>query len=691
MKRIFALMLVCLVAFVALPIAPVTLAEEKSMEAVIWEDFSRRKVGEKFDDSEFICTESQGSAVCVNTLSALGAVNAAKLNYSSLRGYHNISGDQGFKLVYNEPKSLKGVTHIIYYVRMPVSRIADEAGNNWMKNGIAPMFYLGGYDWLSPKEGAKAQILGINDDKWVTRDFFSIYLDLPSGFEGYIKLDLNDYNQSNLQKPLSDYSVHQSIFQFANMGGVSGAGYINAVYGVKENSDSIMVKLNGEKTAKYWTTGLTAADVNKKLLDKAMRVDVLQDFSGYNVGDDLIEKGVVFIDHKDDVNAKLVANSRGPLNNPVMELSSETLGGFHDVDPYYTIRYSAISNTAEDIKAILFSIKCADPYPLAPGAASFRFNIFSEKDGQPLWSLLGSGKAKYLQKGSDQWYVPESDDNGILRLPANFEGWVMAEISEMTMNSMFGDTENRTMIHSTVQFQAVGGECGNSYVDGIYKVVDMDNKKTNLVTFNGCDVFCLTNNTIATEDDLITKGPQVGDSFPAIPAATKADLETKVESTTKDSCTASWAAVKGATSYRIDIYDTVKDSETGTVTYTCVATNTITDTAELKGTVGGLKPATRYYAIVTALNSIGETIDVYDSTRFSTKTEKKTASTTNTNKNEENKENNSGTVNLGSDKKEEENNNNLIWIIIACAAGVVVIAGGVTAFIIIKKKKGSAK
>lgn len=688
MKRVIVLMLVCLLAVTAMPISFAT-AEEKVMQATIWEDFSRRNPGEKFDDSEFICTESQGSAVCVNTLSALGAVNAAKLNYSELRGYHNIGGDQGFKLVYNEPKSLKGITHIIYYVRMPVSRISDEAGNNWMKTGMAPMFYLGGYDWLSPKSDIKAQILGVNDDKWVTRDFNSIYLDLPSGFEGYIKLDLSQYNQENLQKPLGEYSVHQSIFQFSNMGGVAGAGYINAVYGVNENSNSIKVKLNGEKTARYWTTGLIESQINKKLLDKAMRVDVLQDFSGYNVGDDLLEKGVVFIDHKDDVNAKLVANSRGPLNNPVLELSSETLGGFHDSDPFYTIRYGAISNKAEDMKAILFSIKCADPYPLAPGKAAFRFNIFSEKDGQPLWSLLGSGKAKYLQKGSNQWYVPESDDNGVLYMPANFEGWIMCDISEMTMNSMYGDTDGRIMLHSTVQFQAVGGECGNSYVDGIYKIVDMENKKTNLVTFNGCDVFCLSNNTIATEDDLIVKGPEVGDSFPAIPAATKAELETKVEATTKDSCTATWNACKGATSYRVDIYDTVKDSETGSVTYTCVGTTTVNTTTEFKGTVSGLKPATRYYAIVTALNAIGETLEVYDYTRFSTKTVKKTATV---NKDDDKNEQNSGTVNLGGDdKKADEENNSLLWIIIACAAAVVVIGGGVTAFIIIKKKKGASK
>lgn len=683
MKRIIALLTVLILAVAVVP-APVSSAADDATEAVIWEDFSRRDPGEKFDDSEIIIAEKEGSATCIETLGAIGGVNAVRFDYTSLRGYHNITGDQGFKLVYNKPRSLKGVSHMIYYVRMPVSR-ADDAGNNWQKSGAAIMLYLGGYNWAQLKEGTIVQYLPKTGHEWKDIETNGMYLDLPSGFEGYIKIPVDSYKCGNITEgdSIHNYSVQQTILQFSNMGAQCGSAYINAVYGVTKNTDGIMVKLNGEKNSRFYTTGATLDDIKseKLLLDSAMRAVVLQNYASYPAGYDLVANGLFSTDHKKDVNAKLVEGAGGILGNPLIEISSETLGGFHDSDPYYNIKYPAFTTT-EGFQAILFYVKCAGSHPLQPGRATFRFNIATSKNDEPRWTLLGEGKAKYLEKGSNRWKVADSDVQGIMSLPDNFEGYIMADIGELLVSPIVDDLENRTATLSTIQFQAVGGDAGNAYVGGIYAITDKLDRNEMLITFNECEVYSLSDNEYATPADLSAGTLDLDIDYEELPAATSS-LKASVSDVTEATAKVTWDAFKGAKNYRVDLYVTQGQAEGEAVTYKCKQ-SIICNGTEL--TVDKLEGSTRYYAVVNAMNNSGSEAAVYLYQRFLT-LDDGTASPPKEAYASTNEDEAAASV-TSSDKSTSAPV--LLYIIISVGVAVV-IAGAVAAVIIIKKKKGAKK
>ena len=57
-----------------------------SMTATVWEDFSGYEVGTKVKLKQIECTEDEGFVQTVNTLGAIGGVNAMQFGYTSLRG-----------------------------------------------------------------------------------------------------------------------------------------------------------------------------------------------------------------------------------------------------------------------------------------------------------------------------------------------------------------------------------------------------------------------------------------------------------------------------------------------------------------------------------------------------------------------------------------------------------------------------
>ena len=617
MKKILKMILcLCLCLACAVPSRNVAAAED-AIEATVWEDFSRSEAGEMIPNSQFGCTEAEGTVTAVNTLGAIGGVNAARLSYSSLRGYHNIAGDQGFQLKLLNKISLENITDLMFYVKMPLSR-DDGTGNNWCKSGMAIMMYLGGENWVKMRNQSKVSILPVNGSSWQTLETYELYTDLPSGFEGYVKVSLSDFYGEALTDSIHNHSVEYFILQYSNLGAQCGDAYINAVYGITKDSDSIMVKLNGDATARFLTTGATRADIasSQKLLDIAMRAKPLQIFTSYPTGYDLIENSLMDVENKNDVNASLVDNIGGILENPSIELSSGSMGGFHDTNPMYTVYYPGFQYI-DDMEAFLFYIKCADPHPLKPDFSAIRFNLRTEKGGENTWTLLGNGSIKAMEKGVGVWktYTSSGDGQGIVDLPANFEGWILVDIDDMLTSPIGDDLEDRLLISSTFQFQAVGGECGNGYIDEIYMITDMEDKNNRLITLDDCTVYSLSTDSYATENDLLNIGPKIDYVYDSLPDWT-VESYPNVRDVTEDSVVITWDGIEETAEYRVDIYSQV--TENGRMAYQCVQ-SILSEATELL--VQNLTKGTKYSIAVTAVSDSGVARGVLKRPHFTTKLE----------------------------------------------------------------------
>lgn len=91
-----------------------------------------------------------------------------------------------------------------------------------------------------------------------------------------------------------------------------------------------------------------------------------------------------------------------------------------------------------------------------------------------------------LPKGGDAWSEVTASE-GILTLPAGFEGYILAPLTEMRQDSVAGRTDNRYAISVSFRFLALGGAAGSTTLDGLYLLSGMGNDPR-LLTLNGCDV-----------------------------------------------------------------------------------------------------------------------------------------------------------------------------------------------------------
>lgn len=671
-KKILTVLLCVLLLLSVTAAVPTAFAAGNAMEATVWEDFST--YGSEVKKKQVRCTEEEGFARTADDLGAIGGVKSLELGYTSLRGYHNIAGDQGFQIFFDKPQSLEGIDAIMLYVKMPLSR-ADDQGNNWGKSGFAPMLYVGDNIYTQIKGNQEVSYLPINSSEWKTTQSFGLYIDLPSGFEGYVKIPLDHYKSDMLTDDIRNHSAEFMIFQFSSMGAQCGSAYINAIYGVSNDTDSVMVRLNGDATPRFLLCGATLGDIEPQatLLDKAMKAEILQDFSGYPVGYDLISNGLATIQNKPDATATLSESVGGFFGTPSVKLSAKTYGGFHDVDPFYDIHGEGMKDIS-DMKAFLFYVKCAAPHPQKPTCSSIRFNLHTEKDGVPTWTLLGNSKILAMEKGTGVWksYAAAGDGNGIVDLPANFEGYILVKVEDMLTNPIADDMEGRIFLTSTMQFQAVGGECGDGYIGPLYMITEMEGKNNKLVTFDGCDVFSIATDSYATENDLLNIGPVVGRIYDAFPLSTCEEYPV-IRAVTKDSAIIEWQPTENAAEYRVDVY--TEDNSTGTFAYLCTH-SLLSKECALK--LVDLTEGANYYVGIVATDDTGMELATYNHQSFSTRQDST----------EYHQEIITHSTNVDA---EDTGVSNFTVILIAVMGALVLLAGAVVGIVLQKKRKVRAE
>ena len=309
------------------------------------------------------------------------------------------------------------------------------------------------------------------------------------------------------------------------------------------------------------------------------------------------------------------------------------------------------------MKAILFYIECPEKsIPQQPNYSGVRFNIRSQKNGDNKWSLLGNGQARYLENGATEWKTAAEDSIGLIRLPVGFSGWIMVNIEEFLQNPIADDLEGRTAFSSTFQFQGLGSDCGPAYIDSVMFITDMKDKEDTFVTFDGHNVWDLTTGKRAVMRAKPVTGMVVGGEYTSIPDAT---LNEGIKDIAKDELSSSqvilrWDAKPDAASYRVDLYKTENSAVGGSIAYVCKKSRFIDDTSIY---FDGLEASTRYYAIVTALDSKGEEIGVYKYARFYTTADTSISAPSD--------------IQTGTDASEKEPMGIMTWVLVG---GIILVA-----------------
>lgn len=617
-------------------------AEPKPMKIRVMQDFSyasrdpKPKIGDSLKiDYVIHMPNDKGTATLSETRGALGAVNAVTFDASEPLGYSEAE-NVNMEIYNQDNNSLADLDSWMAYVKMPVNKAVPSGVEDYHPNDHIGDGYSGLYIGFImtkdgtvayPKAGGTVQYLEKNGAVWQTAEANDGIVNLPNGFEGYVKLKLDRDNLVNITDENAaalEGNLDASVLGYRSFGGdVCGPAVVNAIYGIVEDSDSVTALVGSDETARFLNGGKAvneAADAN--LLDAAMKGRVLQSFNAYEEGTDLLANGGLRVYGFPDLTATIVPKRGGIDDSPALKLDGETQHGYRDTGPVYQFSL-AEQVPAKELEGLMFYVECTPAHKedLAQGrdiswVGPTVYTTTGEAGGDK-WSKLGGGKTvKILAEGSKKWTQVAATDGGLLELPGGFKGYILIDLDDLTQNSIVDDIEGRNVAEIHLGFHAIGGEAGAGYVDAMYGITDMGEKDI-LMTLNGCDVYNLVTGKAAVPDDLLEKGPEIGEVFDDIPEATLEQTVHEIgeNDLTPNSVKLSWDAIEGAAAYRADVFRTEAASDGISLKYVCVASEKTTDTSL---TIDGLDANTRYYVVVNVLDQFDAVKDVFNYQRFMT-------------------------------------------------------------------------
>lgn len=192
----------------------------------------------------FINNSTTATATAVACRAGIEQSPSLEINDSIGKGFDDwVQFDVGLD---NQPY-LTGVRSILFYVKMPVI--------GWDGDGSAKLFFNlytvnknGSDEKWTNLGGGKFQYIPMNGQQWSEANATEGIVRLPEGFEGYIKVQLNNM-QTNVPTEGFDSrkAIHMS-FVFGSLGGNYGKAYIDAIYALSEDKGSIYLTTDGMST-----------------------------------------------------------------------------------------------------------------------------------------------------------------------------------------------------------------------------------------------------------------------------------------------------------------------------------------------------------------------------------------------------------------------------------------------------------
>lgn len=166
-----------------------------------------------------------------------------ELNDSTGKGFDDwVQFDVGLS---NQPY-LAGTRSILFYVKMPV-RGWDGDGSTKLFFNLYTVNENGSDEKWTNLGGGKFQYIPMNGQQWSEANATEGIIRLPEGFEGYIKVQL-DNMQTNV--PAEGFGSRKAIhmsFVFGSLGGNYGKAYIDAIYSLSEDKGNIYLTADGKR------------------------------------------------------------------------------------------------------------------------------------------------------------------------------------------------------------------------------------------------------------------------------------------------------------------------------------------------------------------------------------------------------------------------------------------------------------
>lgn len=303
-------------------------------------------------------------------------------------------------------------------------------------------------------------------------------------------------------------------------------------------------------------------------------------------------------------NAKAIDSAIGLTKHPSFSLTRKTGSIAENSDILASFNFDSKTNSGAE--SVLFYVKMPSDSPTK--LTKLLFN-FTDPDGRTVVAFIYSGMCLLMEKGSDTW-TSAPIDSYYFDLPAGFEGYIRFDYSSLYSPSGKTITSDYSITTAHIYIPETSG---SEIVLGLPLLVTENNNSGTAVYLNGDtnaarDIFT---GAVLKKEDVIKK-VNIGDTIETLPDYTTLDYEihTIEESDYSDSSLhISWDAYPGAASYRAELYKKTSNSVTYELNYILLKRE---DTKAAEITFDGLEENVQYAVLVTALDSAGDPIAIYD-------------------------------------------------------------------------------
>lgn len=535
--------------------------------------------------------------------------------------------------------------------------------------------------------GATVSYYDVTQHLWKTPASANNY---AAGFEGYIKVTFAEG---------TDASAAKAVKVTSEQVGDTAKIVIGGIYSVQVDTKGATANIGGAE--KFIINGKVKTEEYMNIYKDAIKAETITSFNGLEVGTDITESGLGFItyNYTEDALDQTITLTIGESINSVAKGNAIVLsaegnnysfweGSDCVMEISYNVFYYPEYYFLDDCQAILFYVDGAD-YANEEGGGGGMFNIKLTLDtynmsGNRIYSDMGEGATYYfLEDGTEEW-VKGSTSGAAVSMLHGSSGYFLCPI-ESFINGLSGDLTGRFIQNSTIICSEFGEEYGAVTIDGLWSVVDYELSNLFLLSYNGAETYSLLTGEEAVTADLDKVGtfPYEPDYIDALPEVSTEEYfihDPAYEDITGNTAKFTWDEFPSAESYNISIYKSVYTD--ATLKYVLITEAEVT---EAGATVEGLDPLTWYFAVVTAKNSSGRALAVYDYYQFQTEDapveeDSNTGNNgSNTGNNGSNAGNNGSSDNSGNDGTSEipatgDNSNIVVFAVVALLSFVLVLA-----------------
>ena len=406
-----------------------------------------------------------------------------------------------------------GEQDLMLYMELPVT----GTGSSSIRMGGITM---GGWTFWPAPAGMTYQYLTVNGSAWVTGTISTDgnkQIDLPDGFKGYIRLQLNTASnigdKANATLALQDFTFNIGCFGGdvgpAKLGGtwfvskddytyisVDGGSAVNMTTSVEE--PPVMEATSVSREPDYWNTKVSYTEDSWKTIDSQAKITLSDAITKIS------DRASVVIDSEIPEGY----SNGGTTTWPLFRVTTNATIDAANQDIMF---YVELPETMESLR--IQDITCS---------------------GWSFWLAPAGMTYKYLSMDSNEWVsgTITADDNKQLVLPQGFKGYVRLLLNTASNFASLGDAASALWMDAFhFRAQRFGGEIGAIQIGGVWFVSQTD---TVMVSVDGAAAVKMTD----AEDEQTQRDYLIG----TVPAQEGAEIGAVSSLITIDSDPA-WAGI----------------------------------------------------------------------------------------------------------------------------------------------------